>query len=153
MAHSQNATNMPPPIAITLRMPEGLKAEADAYAEQLGISLNALLAVSLREYLNGRRFMAMPPSDQPADLAPAQSISVPVQSVAVHPAGLPALLSAPKPDKPVKQAKVADEDDFELDLRGLTPRKQYAAPINPKWNCPCGSKKPWLKCHGRAPKA
>lgn len=38
----------------TLRLPSALKAEADAYAASLGISLNALCAVALRDYLDAR---------------------------------------------------------------------------------------------------
>lgn len=38
----------------TLRLPPALKAQATAYASQLGISLNALCAVALRDYLDLR---------------------------------------------------------------------------------------------------
>ena len=38
----------------TLRLPAALKAEADAYAASLGLSLNALCAVALRDYLDAR---------------------------------------------------------------------------------------------------
>ena len=38
----------------TLRLPEHLHAEATAYAEWLGLSLNALCTVALREYLDAR---------------------------------------------------------------------------------------------------
>lgn len=38
----------------TLRLPDGLKADAEAYAVALGISLNALCAVALRDYLDAR---------------------------------------------------------------------------------------------------
>lgn len=78
----QDATKMPPPIAVTLRLPENLKAEADAYAESLGLSLNALLAVSLREYLDRRRppgspvvppSPALPPPGQAVTSSPAKS--------------------------------------------------------------------------------
>lgn len=41
-------------MAITIRLPEGLQSEADAYAKSIGISLNALVAVSLRDYLSLR---------------------------------------------------------------------------------------------------
>ena len=43
----------------TLRLPPALKAQATAYAETLGISLNALCAVALRDYLDARSHMAM----------------------------------------------------------------------------------------------
>ncbi len=36
----------------TVRLPEPLKAESEALAASLGISLNALMAVALRDYLD-----------------------------------------------------------------------------------------------------
>src|SRR3546814_11768148 len=39
----------------TLRFPDPLKAEATAYADTLGVSLNALCAVALRDYLDARK--------------------------------------------------------------------------------------------------
>ncbi|OYY63392.1 MAG: hypothetical protein B7Y51_06210 [Burkholderiales bacterium 28-67-8] len=42
------------PMATTARFPDELKAEADAYAQRLGVSLNALLAIALRDYLDAR---------------------------------------------------------------------------------------------------
>lgn len=47
----------------TLRLPDALKAEADAYAATLGISLNALCAVALRDYLLERA--PVPASEAP----------------------------------------------------------------------------------------
>lgn len=38
----------------SVRLPPALQAEADHYAEGLGISFNALVAVALREYLDAR---------------------------------------------------------------------------------------------------
>jgi hypothetical protein len=38
----------------TLRLPAALKTEADTYAASLGLSLNALCAVALRDYLDAR---------------------------------------------------------------------------------------------------
>lgn len=39
----------------TLRFPDPLKAEATAYADALGVSLNALCAIALRDYLDARK--------------------------------------------------------------------------------------------------
>jgi hypothetical protein len=36
------------------RLPPDLKARAEAYADRLGVSLNALLAFALNDYLNAR---------------------------------------------------------------------------------------------------
>lgn len=44
----------------TLRLPDPLKAEAEAYAASLGLSLNALCAVALRDYLDARRVGVVP---------------------------------------------------------------------------------------------
>ena len=41
-------------MATTLRLPPELAADATAYAAKLGISVNALSAVALREYIDGR---------------------------------------------------------------------------------------------------
>ena len=51
-------------MAMTLRLPEELSARGQRYAAELGISLNGLVAVALREYLDARRpelRMAPPP--------------------------------------------------------------------------------------------
>ena len=39
-------------MATTLRLPADLKTEAEAYARSLGLSMNGLLAVALRDYLD-----------------------------------------------------------------------------------------------------
>jgi hypothetical protein len=41
-------------MASTLRISDELKARSDAYAGALGITLNALVAVALRDYLDAR---------------------------------------------------------------------------------------------------
>lgn len=41
-------------MATSVRLPDVLKAEAARYAAELGISINALVAVALREYLDHR---------------------------------------------------------------------------------------------------
>ena len=51
-------------MAMTLRLPEGLAERGRRYAAEVGISLNRLLAVALREYLDVRQpepRMAAPP--------------------------------------------------------------------------------------------
>jgi hypothetical protein len=39
----------------TLRLPDALKADADAYAARVGVSLNALCLIALRDYLDARQ--------------------------------------------------------------------------------------------------
>lgn len=41
-------------MAMTLRLPASLEAEAAAYAASLGLPFNNLVAVALREYLDAR---------------------------------------------------------------------------------------------------
>lgn len=73
-------------MAITARLPEALKAEADAYAAGLGISLNALLAVALRDYLDARR-----PGAGPRPVAAEPSVSAPAAPVPAPAASAPDL--------------------------------------------------------------
>ena len=47
-------------MASTVRFPDDLKAEADRYAEHLGVSFSALLAVALRDYLDARKSPGKP---------------------------------------------------------------------------------------------
>ena len=42
-------------MAMTLRLPDDLAERGRCYAAELGISLNGLLAVALREYLDARK--------------------------------------------------------------------------------------------------
>lgn len=42
-------------MAMTLRLPEELAEQGRQYAATLGISLNALLAIALRDYLDAKR--------------------------------------------------------------------------------------------------
>lgn len=65
----------------TLRLPDALKAEADAYAATLGISLNALCAVALRDYLLERA--PVPASEAPR----AESAQRVASAVLAQPAG------------------------------------------------------------------
>jgi hypothetical protein len=41
-------------MAMTLRLPDELARRGRRYATELGVSLNALLAIALREYLDAR---------------------------------------------------------------------------------------------------
>ena len=42
-------------MAMTLRLPEELAEQGRQYAAEVGLSLNGLLAVALREYLDARK--------------------------------------------------------------------------------------------------
>ena len=107
----------------TLRLPEPLKAEADALAVALGISLNALMAVALRDYIDVRatRRSGLPLPSPPTPFAAASSSQV----------------SYPGLGKP-------DTSD-----RGQPKQPARFVGTNPKHRCPCGSGKAYGKCHGR----
>jgi hypothetical protein len=68
-------------MAMTLRLPDELARRGRRYAAELGVSLNALLAIALREYLDARASTsrAGPPSS-----ALAQAIAHRVQAGAVR---------------------------------------------------------------------
>ena len=63
-------------MAMTLRLPDELTRRARRYAAELGVSLNALLAIALREYLDAR---APTTRSAPPPLALAQAIAHRVQ--------------------------------------------------------------------------
>jgi predicted transcriptional regulator len=59
-------------MAMTLRLPDDLAERGRRYAAELGISLNGLLAVALREYLDARTRESRP---APAPHALAQAVA------------------------------------------------------------------------------
>jgi hypothetical protein len=132
----QNATTLPPQ-AITARLPAGLKSESEAYAASLGVSLNALIAVALRDYLDARKRPLRPLEAPFQPLAEASSIPV-LPSPPLALSSSPGAVDA----QPV-----------------LTEAKRYRKPPGGSGApCPCGAKKPpffdyplkWRECHGKA---
>ena len=75
-------------MPITLRLPENLHLAAAEYARELGISLNALVAVSLKDYLDAR-----------AGSAPAGQAPLTVSETA-PPAPVKPLVQAPSRNAP-----------------------------------------------------
>lgn len=62
----------------SVRFPDPLKAEAMAYADSLGLSLNALCAVALRDYLDARaKRPALPLEPEPMQARQGVPASVP----------------------------------------------------------------------------
>jgi hypothetical protein len=115
-------------MAMTLRLPPALQAEAAAHAETLGLSINALVALSLREHLlreRGRTFGRTKPSAA-ASVEPAPSASPP-----------PAAAATPT-------------------LPPATVTSTWRAPKSRADPCPCGARDrvghplKWKHCHGRA---
>jgi hypothetical protein len=74
-------------LSTTLRLPVALKTEADVYAASIGISLNALCSVALRDYLDARARSAEPP------ITPARPL--PKRRPALAPAVAPVLYTEP----------------------------------------------------------
>jgi len=68
-------------MAMTLRLPDELARRGRRYAAELGVSLNALLAIALREYLDAR---APTSRVSPPSSAFAQAIAHRVQAGAVR---------------------------------------------------------------------
>lgn len=124
-------------MAITARLPEGLKAEAEAYARSLGISLNALLAISLRDYLDGRR----PPDDQATPTALFHAAETTGRN---RPDTLPAVASVTSPSAVRVAPNRSEPTETELYALRMRP------PLGARGLCGCGSGKRWNQCHGRA---
>lgn len=131
-------------MAINVRLAEGLHEEARAYADGLGISLNSLLAVALRDYLDGRR----KPVD---DLVPAAAgepeASTGRRRTAGHaegrgPEGVPstAVVEPAEGSAPVDDGK-GEPDAFKRAMLWMRGGKRQP--------CGCGSGKPWRNCHGK----
>lgn len=111
--------------ATAIRFPEALKAEAKAYADALGISVNALCAMALRDYLDARKH----PQRAPAPPSPA-----PVESPQSEPAPT---VGRGRSAAPEQQAVSTKEE------RSI-PRVGVNQP------CPCGSGRKYKHCHGKA---
>ncbi len=125
-------------MAFTTRLPEVLQSEADAYASSLGISLNALVAIALRDYLNARSPDALASALAIRDSArpPAENKSR-LKVSGVMPSGLPKVVSARSAPAPQKIAPQV------LEPGEAIPRKVSRSP------CWCGSGKELRRCHQR----
>lgn len=125
-------------MAFTTRLPEALQAEADAYASSLGISLNALVAIALRDYLNARSPSALASAsvgrDSVQPSAPKQPRS---KASGAMPSGLPLVVTT----RPATASKTPLVRDFEPSE--AIPRKVSRSP------CWCGSGKELRRCHQR----
>lgn len=114
----------------SVRFPDALKAEAMAYADALGISLNALCAVALRDYLDQRKQGAAQ-----AGGAPAPTRAPPATPAVASPAPVPA--RAPAESRTPTSGRGGPAASFWA---------KPAAGVNAP--CPCGSGQKWKKCHG-----
>lgn len=103
----------------TVRLPPALRAEAESYAQSVGCSLNGLVGVALRDYLDARRAVVASPSP----------VAVPAVEVSSSPAAAPRPAVAPKAVAESSRPVRAREQGFH----------------DPCW---CGSGKKFGKCHG-----
>jgi hypothetical protein len=115
-------------MAMTMRLSDGLKQEAETYANGIGISLNALISVALRDYLDSR-------SSEPRKAVQALPVPVPSGQIPAEeslPPGAARLLKMAAPQ-----------------AVNSRPASVVARPSNPRGKCSCGSGKRWNQCHGR----
>lgn len=110
-------------VTMTARLAEGLKVEAEAYAQSVGVSLNALLSVALRDYLDARQVTR--PSGGPLPLA-------------TRPLAKPA--TSPKPAAPVVAVPAVES---------LKPPASRADPCPCGAVDGKGYPVKWKHCHGR----
>jgi hypothetical protein len=122
----------------SLRLPAQLKAEVTAYADALGLSLNALCAVALRDYLDQRK---RPPAPQPAPLPSAQSSPSPTLA-----GGGAAAASVAKAPAPILQPKTQQKPT--LAQQGMPGTRWQVPKVPGNSPCPCGSGRKYKKCCG-----
>jgi preprotein translocase subunit SecA len=108
--------------APNIRLADQLKGEATSYARAIGVSLNALVAVAVRDYLDARK--ATPPGS-PASVQTALAA---------------ATASAPVAHGPGIGEKPTVDATWRL----------AAGKVGRNEPCPCGSGKKAKQCHGGA---
>jgi hypothetical protein len=123
-----------------VRLVDGLKAEAAAYAAGLGISLNALVAVAVREYLDSK---TRPHGSQSAQGDPREAKGRPEP-----PANTPPDLVSPAPALPASMPRAARP---RLSTPAASTVATSGAPRVAKVGrndpCPCGSGRKAKACH------
>lgn len=140
-------------MAGTLRLPEPLEEESKRYAKALGLSLNGLVAVALRDYLDGRGPPKPPPPTGPLpkiwseQAKSARERVKALKGAAVAPEAVPSDSSPPDwlPAEfggPVEQPQQVQRPAGLASWSRL-PAKGRRAP------CPCGSRLQWRQCHGK----
>ena len=120
------------------RIPDLLHAEAASYARSVGISLNGLLLVALRDYLDGRRATlpsgGLSPSVATAELAKTATGAAAEVEVSPIAVALDVVQTRPAAGAAVRKFKAP---------------KSRADP------CPCGARDQrgfrlkWRQCHGK----
>lgn len=123
-----------PHPAVNLRLHPALKSDATAYAESLGVSLNALIAVALRDYLDART---------PARLTFAGGRGA--GGVAAAPP-TPSIAPAPLETVGIDQKPTANKARIDPHRTAALRAMEF----NARALCPCGSGKRAKACHGGA---
>lgn len=131
-------------FSTSIRLPPAFKAEVDAFAGSLGISLNALIAVALRDYMDGR---TSGPRPVPGAIPPAEPKPASAPSPAPKPVS-PPVVSAPAP-KPASLAQSAP-------VPAVSAKLPFKKPKNRDDPCPCGAmsadgyyRLKFRQCHGK----
>lgn len=106
--------------APSIRLADAIKSEATAYARSVGVSLNALVAIAVRDYLDARK----------------SKLPLPTAAASPALAGEPARTDAGH----------APSSGQKTDLAWRT----AAAKLGRNAACPCGSGKKVKQCHGGA---
>lgn len=130
-------------MASTIRVPAPLKEEAQAYATALGISLNALVSVALRDYLDARA--------RPAKAERVVGAESPQQS---HRGVRPLASDASERTRATGAPEVLMPAPARVSAPSVRTAPVAVAAGLPKVGanqpCPCGSGQKYKRCHGRA---
>jgi hypothetical protein len=119
----------------TLRLPEALKVDADAYAARVGVSLNALCLIALRDYLDARREPAVVLPGHREAASPPAARAVPPQSVQAE--GVP--------------ERVGQSGELEAEIQKRQRQGNLSVPrVGANQPCPCGSGEKYKRCHGKS---
>jgi hypothetical protein len=128
-------------MAFTARLPAELVEEATAYAARLGISLNALLAVAMRDYLDQRKLQPSSASD--AGGSPNASPS------AANAASTSKSSGGSAPGSAMRRSDGSSIYDPPRPI--VREKNRFPEPPQPagrSGQCQCGSGKKWKHCHG-----
>ena len=124
-------------MAFTARLNVEVQAEAQAYADRIGISLNALLSVALQDYLVPRRSPTSVEPSHSGEILSGERSSTPGTSYPLD------------RHETRRQGFAALRRVEEEHVRAVAMEPLLYAGTNPRHKCPCGSGKLYPRCHGR----
>jgi hypothetical protein len=130
-------------MAMTLRLPDGLLAEVQAYASAVGVPVTGVVAIALRHYLDDRgRRLRLAALEQPPLPDPGSDEAV--QARQEH--------KDVQPRKPRAKPLVVHQEPVSTATSAPAPGDWPAGakpPKKPRAPCPCGSGAQWRHCHGK----